>query len=393
MLTGDFQMNPIQRLEACGQSPWLDFLKRSFVTSGSLRGLIESDGLKGLTSNPSIFEKAIGESDEYAGAIEEFLHNGDRDVAELYDHLVIADIRAAADEFMPVYERTGGRDGYVSLECPPRLANEAEATVKEGLRLWELVARPNLMVKVPATEAGIPAIRALIGKGVNVNITLLFSVTVYEKVVESYLEGLELLREIGGDLSRVASVASFFISRIDTAVDKKLDAKNFEEPADRETAARLRGKTAIANAKLAYEHYGRTFSTPRWKTLADKGARTQRLLWASTSAKDPAFKDTKYVEALIGRDTVDTMPPETMDAFRDHGEVEADGVAHDIEGARATLAELRKLGVSFDAITAELVEDGVRQFADAFDKLDDVLTRRRQAIIDSRPDGRQRRSG
>ena len=383
-------MNPIQRLEACGQSPWLDFLKRSFVTSGALKGLIDSDGLKGLTSNPTIFEKAIGESDEYAGAIEAFLRDGGRDVEQLYDHLVIADIRAAADAFMPVYERTSRRDGYVSLECPPSLAHQAEATVKEGMRLWQAVARPNLMVKVPATEAGVPAIRALIGKGINVNITLLFSVTVYEKVVEAYLEGLELLRDTGGDLSRVASVASFFISRIDTAVDKKLDAK--KDSSDRQAAERLRGRVAIANAKLAYEYYRKIFSTPRWKSLADAGAQTQRLLWASTGAKDPSFSDTKYVEALIGRDTVDTMPPDTMDAFRDHGEVEADRVAQDVEGARAILAELGKRGISLDDITADLIEDGVRQFAEAFDNLFDVLTRRRQALVEARPEARQRRS-
>ncbi len=379
-------MNPIRRLEACGQSAWLDFLRRSLVTSGDLRRLIEDDGLKGLTSNPSIFEKAIGETDEYAEAVEDFLRGGDREVAAIYEHLAIADIRAAADEFMPVYERTHGRDGFVSLECSPHLANDGLATVEEGLRLWQAVARPNLMVKVPATPAGVSAVRAVIGKGVNVNVTLLFSVTVYEQVAEAFLEGLELLRETAGDVSRVASVASFFVSRIDTAVDKKLDGL-----ADK-TAGRLRGEAAVANAKLAYSYYRKIFSTPRWKALADAGAQTQRLLWASTGTKDPTFKDTKYVEALIGRDTVDTMPPETMDAFRDHGRVEADSVERDVQGARAALEKLERLGVSLDEITAELVEDGVRQFSDAFDKLFEVLARQRRAIVDA-GSGRQKRSG
>ncbi len=351
-------------------------MKRSLVASGELRRLIEGDGLKGLTSNPSIFEKAIGESDEYASAIEEFLRSGDHGVEAIYEHLAFADIRAAADELLPVFQRTQGRDGYVSLECPPRLANDTEATVEEALRLWRAVARPNLMVKVPATPAGVTAISRLIGQGVNINVTLLFSVAVYEEVAEAYMTGLELFRGSGGDLSKIASVASFFVSRIDTAVDKKLETLG-----DRQAEA-LRGQAAVANAKIAYARYKDLVSSPRWQALAKMGAKTQRLLWASTSAKNPAFRDTRYVEALVGRDTVDTMPPETMDAFRDHGEVKADSVEQDVEGARAVLAGLARLGVSLDAITEKLVEDGVRQFAEAFDKLFEVLARRRQKLVD-----------
>jgi transaldolase/glucose-6-phosphate isomerase len=369
-------MNALQKLESCGQAPWLDYLKRSLVEKGELQGLIERDGLKGLTSNPSIFEKAIGHSDEYADAIKQFLSDGDQDVTEIYEHLAIADIRAAADVLRPVYERTQGRDGYVSLECSPYLANDTEATVTEALRLWDTVKRDNLMVKVPGTPAGIPAIRQLIARGLNINITLLFSVHVYEQVAEAYIAGLEELSQAGGDVSRVGSVASFFISRIDTQVDKKLDGL-----ADKQAADRLRGKAAIANAKLAYDRYKALFSGPRWKKLADAGAKTQRLLWASTGVKNPAYKDTVYVEDLIGADTVNTMPPSTMDAFRDHGEIKPDAIEQDVAGAKSTVAELAKHGVSLDDITRDLVEDGVRQFSDAFDQLFAVLEKRRGDLL------------
>ena len=356
--------NPLKQLNACGQSPWLDYLKRSLVETGELKTMIERDGLKGVTSNPSIFEKAIGESDEYGDAIKAFLDRAEAGVSDIYEHLAIADIQAAADVLRPVYDQTGARDGYVSLECSPYLANDTEATVTEAIHLWKAVQRPNLMVKVPATPEGTPAIRRLIGRGININITLLFSVAAYEQVALAYIGGLEDLKAAGGDLSRVASVASFFVSRIDSAVDKKLDALT-----DKAVADGLRGKIAIANAKVAYALYQTLFAGPRWDALAAAGAQTQRLLWASTSTKSKAYKDTLYVEALVGRDTVDTIPPATMDAFRDHGVVEADAIAQDLEGARATLAALAAQGVSLDEITQALVVDGVRQFADAFDKL------------------------
>jgi transaldolase/glucose-6-phosphate isomerase len=375
-------MNALKRLETCGQSPWLDYLKRSLIHNGDLERLIERDGLKGVTSNPSIFEQAIGHSDEYADAIRQFLGEGAPAAAEIYEHLAIADIRAAADVLRPVHVRTRGRDGYVSLECSPYLANDAEATVAEALRLWEAVARPNLMVKVPATPAGLPAIRRLIAGGLNINITLLFSVEAYEQAIEAYIAGLEALLDAGGDISSIASVASFFISRIDTAVDKRLDGL-----ADSQAADRLRGKAAIANAKVAYDRYKALFSGSRWQKLASAGAQTQRLLWASTGAKNPAYKDTLYVESLIGADTVNTLPPATMDAFRDHGIIEPGAIEHDLAGAKTTLSELAERGVSLDDITRHLLEDGVRQFSEAFDKLFASLEKRRRILLDGqRPD-------
>ena len=370
-------MNPLRQLEACGQSLWLDYLKRSLIEKGGLRALIERDGLKGITSNPSIFEKAIGESDEYKGALKKFEAQADHSISEIYEHLAIADIRAAADMLRPVYDQTQGRDGYISLECSPYLANDTEATIAEALRLWVAVQRPNLMVKVPATPAGIPAIRQLTGRGLNINITLLFSVAVYEQVVDAYISGLEDLKRAGGDVTKIASVASIFVSRIDVAVDKRLDKLG-----DKRVADRLRGKAAIANAKLAYVRYKALFSGSRWQNLTAAGAKTQRLLWASTSTKNPAYKDTMYVEALIGRDTVDTIPPATMDAFREHGEVIPDVIDQDVAGARAVLAELERCGISLKEVTDELVTEGVQQFADAFDKLFGAIARQRRALLE-----------
>ena len=369
-------MNPLKQLEVCGQSPWLDYLKRSLIEKDELRALIERDGLMGVTSNPSIFEKAIGETDEYADALKHFQGLADHSVSAIYEHLAVADIRGAADVLRPVYEQTQGRDGYISLECSPYLANDTGATVAEALRLWSAVERPNLMVKVPATSAGIPAIRRLIGRGLNINITLLFSVSVYERVVESYISGLEDLVRAGGDVSKIGSVASFFVSRIDTAIDKRLDALGDKR------LDRLRGKVAIANAKLAYVRSQALFSGPRWQRLASSGAKTQRLLWASTSTKNPTYKDTMYVEALIGRDTVDTIPPATMDAFRDHGVAMCDVIERDVEGARAMLAVLKEHGVSLNEVTEELITEGVQQFADAFDKLFGAIARRRRTLLE-----------
>ena len=370
-------MNPLKQLEGCGQSPWLDYLKRSLIEKGELRTLIERDGLKGITSNPSIFEKAIGESDEYIGALKQFEAQADHSISEIYEHLAIADIRAAADVLRPVYEQTQGRDGYISLECSPYLANDTEAAIDEALRLWAAVERPNLMVKVPATTAGIPAIRQLTGRGLNINITLLFSVAVYEQVVDAYISGLEDLKRAGGDVSRIGSVASIFVSRIDVAIDKRLDKLG-----DKRVADRLRGKAAIANAKLAYVRYKALFSGSRWQSLAATGAKTQRLLWASTSTKSPAYKDTMYVEALIGRDTVDTIPLATMDAFRDHGKAIPEVIEQDIAGARAVLAELERRGISLKEVTEELVTEGVQQFADSFDKLFGAIARQRRALLE-----------
>ena len=371
-------MNPLNQLKVCGQSPWLDYLKRSLIEKGELRTLIERDGLKGVTSNPSIFEKAIGETDEYTDALKQFQAQADHGISAIYEHLAIADICAAADVLRPVYEQTQRRDGYISLECSPYLANDTEATVAEAVRLWAAVGRPNLMVKVPATAAGIPAIKQLIARGLNINITLLFSVSVYEQVVEAYISGLEDLKRAGGDIAKTGSVASFFVSRIDTAVDKCLSDLD-----DKQAADRLRGKAAIASAKLAYAHYQTLFSGPRWQLLASSGAKTQRLLWASTSTKSPAYKDTMYVEALVGRDTVDTIPPATMDAFRDHGNVIADAIEQDMEDAHAVRAGLEEQGISLTKVTEELVKDGVQQFADAFDKLFSVIAHRRRMLLEA----------
>ncbi len=370
-------MNKLKQLETCGQSPWLDYLKRSLIEKGELRTLIERDGLKGVTSNPSIFEKAIGETDEYAEALKQFQGQADHSISAIYEHLAIADIRAAADVLRPVYEQTSGRDGYISLECSPYVANDTEATLSEAQRLWAAVDRPNLMVKVPATPAGIPAIRYLIGRGLNINITLLFAVSVYEQVVEAYISGLEDLNRSGGDLSKISSVASIFVSRIDVATDKRLDRLG-----DKKLADRLRGKTGIANAKIAYARYKALFSGPRWQRLTEAGAQTQRLLWASTSTKSPAYRDTMYVEALIGRDTVDTIPPATMDAFRDHGQVIPHAIEQDITVARAVLAELEEHGVSLKEVTDDLVKEGVQQFADAFDKLFGTIAKRRRMLLE-----------
>ena len=357
-------MNALRQLEVCGQSIWLDYVKRSLVENGELRLLIQRDGLKGVTSNPSIFEQAIGGSGEYGAAIARFQAIEEHDAVAVYEHLAIADIRAAAEVLRPVYEVTQGRDGYISLECSPKVANDTDATISEALRLWGAIDRPNLMVKVPATSAGIPAIRQLIGRGLNINVTLLFSVEVYDRVAEAYLAGLEDLARAGGDVSKIGSVASFFVSRIDTAIDKRL-AKLCDKKAEDE----LRGKAAIANAKLAFARYKAFYSGPRWQALAASGARTQRLLWASTSTKNPAYKDTLYVEALVGRDTIDTIPPSTMDAFRDHGAARPDVLEQDVEGARATLAELERHGISLKAVTTELVKEGVQQFGEAYDRV------------------------
>jgi transaldolase/glucose-6-phosphate isomerase len=375
-------MNPVKALENHGQSVWLDFLARGFVANGDLQKLIDTDGVKGVTSNPSIFEKAIGSSDEYDGAIAKALKNGDRPVAELFEELAVEDIQHAADVLRPVYDQLKGNDGFVSLEVSPYLAMDTKGTVAEAERLWKDVGRKNLMVKVPATPEGLPAIQQLIGEGISINITLLFSQEVYIQVAEAYLAGLEKVVARGGDPSHVASVASFFVSRIDSAVDKQLDEKiaRANDPSEKERLAALKGKIAIANAKLAYQEYKRLFSGPRWEKLAAKGARPQRLLWASTGTKNKDYSDVLYVEELIGSNTVNTIPPATLEAFRDHGKPR-DSLEENLEDARRALAELEKSGISLDAITAELVKDGVKLFADAADKLYGAVAHKRATVL------------
>ena len=367
-------MNPLQQLEAAGQSPWLDFVRRSLIEHGEITAMIAADGLKGMTSNPSIFEKAIGASDDYTALFDAFLAGGDRSVSEIYEHLAVADIQGAADALHPVFERTSGRDGYISLEVSPYLARDAAATVAEAHRLAKMVARPNLMVKVPATPQCIPAIRQLIADGLNINVTLLFSVSAYEAVAEAYISGLEQRVAAGLPVSSVASVASFFVSRIDVAVDKAL--------AGNSAAGLFRAKVAIANAKIAYQRYLAMFSGPRWQALVSKGAMTQRLLWASTGTKSADLSDVLYVETLVGKDTVNTLPPATMDAFRDHGRVLPDAIEQDVPAAQALLAALAGHGVSLDAISEQLLDEGVQQFADSFDALLGAVARRRRLALD-----------
>ncbi|MBR1123080.1 bifunctional transaldolase/phosoglucose isomerase [Bradyrhizobium lablabi] len=383
-------MNPVKALENHGQAVWLDFLARGFVAKGDLKKLIETDGVKGVTSNPAIFEKAIGSSDEYDGAIAKALKQSDRSVADLFEAVAVEDIQNAADVLRPVYDATNGGDGFVSLEVSPYLANDTKGTIAEAKRLWKDVKRKNLMVKVPATDEGLPAIEALIGEGISINITLLFSQEVYRDVVEAYLAGLEKYVAKGGDPSHVASVASFFVSRIDSAVDKQLLEKiaKANDPTEKERLANLMGHVAIANAKMAYQDYKKLFAGPRWEKLAAKGARPQRLLWASTGTKNKEYSDVLYVEELIGPNTVNTVPPATLDAFRDHGNVR-DSLEEDVEDAARVLEELERTGISLDAITAELVVDGVKLFADAADKLYGAVAFKRATSLGENIDGQQ----
>jgi len=361
--------NPLQALQSYGQSVWLDYIRRSLITSGELQRLITKDGLVGVTSNPAIFEKAIVGSTDY----KDFLASvgpEERDSKSIYEDLAIRDIQDAAALSRPVYERTKRRDGYVSLEVSPYLARDTEGTVAEARRLWNAVGRENLMIKVPGTPEGIPAIEQLIGDGINVNVTLLFALEAYERTALAYIAGLEQFTSKGGDPSRVASVASFFVSRIDTAIDALITSR-LEASADPREQALLRslaGKVAIANAKLAYQFYRELFAGTRWQALARQGAKTQRLLWASTSTKNPKYRDVLYVEELIGPDTVNTIPPATFDAFRDHGHLR-ESLTEDVEGAHDTMETLAKVGISMKEVTDRLLADGVQSFSDAFDKL------------------------
>ena len=370
-------MNPLVQLSELGQSPWLDDLHRDLILKGDLKRMIDTEGLRGMTSNPSIFEKAIGETDEYKDDMQKLLSEGKLDDMAIYESLAIPDIQGACDVFRPVYDKTNGQDGFVSLEVPPALAMETEKTIEEAKRLSKVVDRKNLMVKVPGTTPGVPAIKALIGQGISINVTLLFSIGAYEKVVEAHISGLEDYAKTGGDLSRVASVASFFLSRIDTVVDKQLSELT---GAQKDEGAKLKGKVAIAWAKLAYQRWQELYSGPRWEALAAKGAKPQRLLWASTGTKDPALPPTYYVDALIGKQTVNTMPTATMKAFGQSGTAKSDTVESDIAGAKATIEALPKLGISLTKVTDDLVEDGVKKFIDSFDKLLGGVAKKRKEL-------------
>jgi transaldolase/glucose-6-phosphate isomerase len=349
---------------------WLDYIRRDLLTSGKLKTMIEEDGLRGMTSNPSIFEKAIGESSLYDDMLKSLASRPDLSATARYEQIAIRDIQAAADILKPVYESSKYHDGFVSLEVSPLLALETQQTLDEARRLWKTVNRENVMIKVPGTAEGIPAIRQLVSEGINVNVTLLFAQEVYEKVAEAYIAGVEDLAKRGGDLKKMAGVASFFISRIDTLVDSMIDdkLKATSDPQPQALLKSLKGKVAIANGKLTYQRYQKIFSGARWEVLTAKGAQTQRVLWASTSTKNPEYRDVMYVEELIGPNTVDTMPPATVDAFRDHGKLR-NSLTENVAGAQKVMDDLAKSGISMKAVTTKLTTDGVKLFAEAFHKL------------------------
>ena len=362
--------NPLKQLLDYGQSMWLDYIRRDLFTTGKLKQMIANDGLRGMTSNPAIFEKAIADSSLYDDMLKQLASRRDLDATGKFEQIAIRDIQDAADTLRPVYQESNFRDGYVSLEVSPYLARKTKETIDEARRLWKTVNRENVMIKVPGTAEGLPAIRQLIGEGLNINITLLFAQEVYEEVAEAYIAGLEEVAARGGNLKKMASVASFFISRIDTLVDSTLDEK-LKSTSDAQQQAlfkSLHGRVAIANGKLTYQRYQRIFSGPRWQALAARGAQTQRVLWASTSTKNPNYRDVIYVEELIGPDTVNTMPPATIDAFRDHGKLR-NSLTEDIPGAQKVMDDLGRAGISIREVTDKLTEDGVKLFADAFDKL------------------------
>ncbi len=368
--------NPMVALGAAGQSPWLDYIERGLIVSGGLARLVSEDGIKGVTSNPTIFEKAISGGHEYDAQIQALAAAG-TGVLEAYAAIVSEDIRRAADVLRPVYDATGGADGFVSLEVEPALASDTGKTAARAEELFRLVGRPNVLIKVPGTVEGLPAVEELVARGVPVNITLIFSVKRYMDVAEAYLRGLERRAASGGDVRRVASVASFFVSRVDTAVDKALDGIVTMAPGSprAETAISLKGRVAVANARLAYARFREIVASPRWAALAARGARVQRPLWASTGTKNPKYSDVKYVEELVGPDTVNTLPPQTIDAFRDHGTV-ADVLTGKEAEARAVLDELGVLGIGIEDVCETLVRDGVKSFAVSFDKLIAAIDRR-----------------
>lgn len=351
-------MNPLLKLQQQGQSIWLDLLDRNIMDSGKLQKLIEEDGLRGLTSNPAIFEKAISNSSDYDKDIA-ILSKTEEDDTALFFELAIKDIQRAADLFKPVFDKNKGQDGFVSLEVSPLLARDTEATISQARELWKKVNRKNVMIKIPGTSEGLPAIRKCISEGININITLLFGLPRYREVTEAYMNGLEDRLKAGQPIDQVASVASFFLSRIDVMTDPLLEEKGLEE---------LKGEVAIASAKKAYQIYQEMISSDRFKKLEKEGAKRQRVLWASTSTKDPEASDVKYVDALIGKDTINTLPMETIDAFRDHGEV-ANTLTGNMDQANKVLQQLKENDISIDQITQKLVEEGIEKFNTAFDKL------------------------
>jgi len=371
--------NPLLELQKFGQSVWLDYIRRDLIMSGELKRLIDNDGLRGMTSNPSIFEKAITGSKEYADYLRQLIAEG-LDKGQIFERIAVRDIQDAADTLLPVYKSTNRRDGYVSLEVSPTLARDTQGSIEEARRLWKEVGRPNIMIKIPGTPEGVPAVRQCIAEGLNINITLLFAQEAYLAVAEAYMDGLEAALKAGKDISGIASVASFFVSRIDTLADSTIDGLLKNATGGQEQLLRsLQGKVAIANAKQAYRSYQKMIAGDRWKALAARGAQTQRLLWASTSTKNPKYRDVLYVEELLGPDTVNTLPPATIDAFREHGLLRRTLDA-DVAAADKTMADLEKAGVSMRKITDKLLDDAIRLFDDAFNQLlEAVESKRKQA--------------
>ena len=361
-------MTKLHTLARTGQAIWFDYIRRSLVTSGELQSLIDQ-GVRGITSNPTIFEKAIAGSADYDSDLSDLARKG-MSVEGIYEELALTDIAMAADRFRPVYDETGGADGYVSIEVSPELAYDTDETVREARRLFSALGRPNIMIKVPATREGVPAIETLIGEGINVNVTLLFSVERYEEVALAYLSGLEKLSSSGGSLGRTASVASFFVSRVDTALDPELEKRSLGD---------LAGKIAVANAKVAYALFQKLFSGERWQRLERQGARVQRLLWASTGTKNPQYPDTLYVDELIGPHTVNTLPPATLKAYLDHGKTE-DVLGRGIDGANEQIGRLARAGIDLKAVTERLQKDGVELFAASFRSLLESIESKRQGI-------------
>ena len=369
--------NPLLKLENLGQSIWMDFIRRGMISSGELRQLIEEDGLRGVTSNPSIFEKAITGSNDYDDAIRALALEG-KNVDQIYSALTVEDIQGVADLFRPVYDRLDGADGFVSLEVSPRLAHDTAGTIADARRLWGAVARPNVMIKVPGTIEGLPAIQQLIGEGINVNITLLFGLPRYRQVAEAYIAGLETLAAQNKPMKSVASVASFFLSRIDTLLDSTLEKTMAVDKSKADFIKKIHGQVAICSAKAAYRIYKEIFGSERFRKLKEQGARVQRLLWASTSTKNPAYSDLKYVEPLIGPETINTVPLETLAAYRDHGKPAS---RLSIGGVKAagTLRRLSKAGIDLDKATQQLEDEGVEKFTKAFDDLLNTLEEKRVA--------------
>jgi transaldolase len=362
----------LDKLSARGQSVWIDYLSRDLLQTGELKRMMEEDAVVGVTSNPTIFQKAIAQGDAYDEQVKMLLAR-EQDPKEIFLHLAVRDVESALDLLAPVHERNG-QDGYVSIEVDPNLAYDAKATVEEAMRLHDWIRRPNLYVKIPGTKPGLEAIEECIAAGRSINVTLLFSLEMHSAAMEAYLSGLEKFAESGGDLSKVRSVASFFVSRVDTEADKRLEAIGSDE------ALALRGKLAIANARIAYENYEKAFSGPRWEALEAKGALPQRCLWASTSTKNPEYRDVLYVEELIGPHTVNTMPEETIEAFQDHGEVRGDTVLEGVDEAHKLLEQLAAVGVDYDDVVATLEKEGVQKFSDSFTELLDGVKAKREAV-------------